>query len=145
MKDPGFFDQRLDDGRPALLAVILTLLATVAPAGAQSGTATASSDINGRPGWVLENGAIRVGLLRGGGHIAELRMISANPRLSINPMFVPAPRSASERSGPGYMGHLVCFPHYGPASAEERAQGLSGHGEAGSVEWRETRPARASS
>ena len=23
------------------------------------------------------------------------------------------------------MGHLVCFPHYGPASAEERAQGLA--------------------
>ena len=34
-----------------------------------------------------------------------------------------------------------CFPHYGPASAEEREQGLRGHGEAGSVEWRETRPA----
>ena len=37
------------------------------------------------------------------------------------------------------MGHLVCFPHYGPASADERAQGLRGHGEAGSVEWQQTR------
>ena len=41
--------------------------------------------------------------------------------------------------GNGYMGHLVCFPHYGPASADERAQGLRGHGEAGSVEWQQTR------
>ena len=38
------------------------------------------------------------------------------------------------------MGHLVCFPYYGPASAEERAQGLGGHGEAGAVEWQQTRP-----
>ena len=48
-------------------------------------------------------------------------------------MFIPA-------AGDGYMGHLVCFPHYGPASADERAQGLRGHGEAGSVEWQQTRP-----
>lgn len=88
--------------------------------------------IHGRPGWVLENGAIRVALLRGGGHIAEVRLLSGNPRLAINPLFIPA--------GNGYMGHLVCFPHYGPPSAEEREQGLRGHGEAGSVDWRQTRP-----
>lgn len=99
---------------------------------AQTPTVREESDIHGRPGWVLENGTIRIGLLRGGGHIADVRLVSSNPRLSINPMFIPA--------GDGYMGHLVCFPHYGPASAEERAQGLRGHGEAGSVEWHETRP-----
>ncbi len=81
------------------------------------------ANIHGRPGWVIENGRIRVALLRGGGHIAEVRLVSSNPKLSINPMFVP--------DGNGYMGHMVCFPHYGPASAEEREQGLRGHGEAG--------------
>ena len=89
-------------------------------------------EIHGRQGWFLENGNIRVALLRNGGHIAEVSLLSNNPQLAINPMYVP--------SGGGYMGHMVCFPHYGPASAEERQNGLRGHGEAGSVEWRQTRP-----
>jgi len=114
----------------AWLAIAL-FVASVATA--QTPTVREEPNIYGRPGWVLENGNMRVGLLRGGGHIAEVRLISGNPRLSINPMFIPA-------AGDGYMGHLVCFPHYGPASADERAQGLRGHGEAGSVEWQQTRP-----
>jgi hypothetical protein len=109
---------------------------------AQAPTVREDQNIYGRPGWVLENGRIRVGLLRGGGHIAEVRLLSSNPRLSINPMFVPTPRPGSGQAGDGYMGHLVCFPHYGPASADERAHGLLGHGEAGSVEWRQTRPSQ---
>ncbi len=109
------------------------------PVFGQAPTVREEARIYGRPGWVLENGTIRVGLLRGGGHIAEVRLLSANPRLSINPMFIPPARPGSGQEGNGYMGHLVCFPHYGPASAEERAQGLRGHGEAGSVEWRQTR------
>ena len=108
----------------------MSLGATVASA--QTPSVREEPNIGGRRGWVLDNGTIRVGLLRGGGHIAEVRLISADPRLSINPMFVPA--------GDGYAGHLVCFPYYGPASADERAQGLPGHGEAGSVEWQQTRP-----
>jgi hypothetical protein len=119
-----------------LLPAAVTLAAAVASA--QTPAIREESNIHGRPGWVLENGTMRVGVLRGGGHIAELRLISTNPRLSINPLFIPAPRPGA--SGGGYMGHLVCFPYYGPASAEERAQGLSGHGEAGSVEWQQTRP-----
>lgn len=114
---------------PALFALTL-LIATAASA--QTLTIREEPNIYGRPGWMLENGRIRVGLLRGGGHIAEVRLISGNPRLSINPLFIP--------EGNGYMGHLVCFPHYGPASADERAQGLRGHGEAGSVDWQQTRP-----
>jgi hypothetical protein len=119
--------------KPAVkaLAVALVLLGAPAVASAQTPSVREEANIYGRPGWVLENGKIRVELLRGGGHIAALRLVSTDPRLSINPMFVPA--------GEGYMGHLVCFPHYGPASAEERAQGLNGHGEAGSVDWQQTR------
>jgi hypothetical protein len=114
----------------AASTVVLTLFGT-SLVSAQTPTAREEPNIYGRQGWVLENGKIRVGLLRGGGHIAEVRLVSTNPRLSINPLFIP--------DGNGYMGHLVCFPHYGPASAEERAQGLRGHGEAGSVEWAQTR------
>ena len=87
---------------------------------------------DGRPGWVLENGKIRVGLLRGGGHIAEVRLVIRQPAAVDQPDVHPrwqrlhgAPRVLSAlRSG----------------VADERAQGLSGHGEAGSVEWQQTRP-----
>jgi len=116
--------------RIGLAVVIVTMVAEAAFA--QTPTVREESNVYGRPGWVLENGAVRVSLLRGGGHIAEFRFVSSNRRLSINPLYVPA--------NDGYMGHLVCFPHYGPASAEERAQGLRGHGEAGSVDWQQTRP-----
>ena len=36
----------------------------------------------------------------------------------------------------GYMGHLLCFPIYGPPSAEEGRAGLGNHGEAPIVRWR---------
>jgi hypothetical protein len=115
-----------------LLIGLLVNVFAVAPAFAQAPAVREEANIYGRPGWVLENGRIRVALLRGGGHIAEVRFLSANPKLATNPMFIPQSN--------GYMGHLVCFPHYGPASPEERAQGLRGHGEAGSVDWQQTRP-----
>ena len=116
-----------------MIAALLTIVVLAASiASAQTPTIREESNLYGRAGWVLENGTIRVGLLRGGGHIAEVRLLSSNPRLSINPLFVP--------EGGGYMGHLVCFPYYGPASSDERAQGLRGHGEAGSVDWQQTRP-----
>jgi hypothetical protein len=113
----------------ALFAVLVMLGRSLAFA--QAPTVREDKQIYGRPGWILETGTLRVAVLRGGGHVAEVRLLSNNPRLSINPMFIP--------SGNGYMGHLVCFPHFGPASAEEREQGLRGHGEAGSVDWQQTR------
>jgi hypothetical protein len=123
-----------------IAALVATAALGATPAFAQTSSVREDSNIYGRPGWVLENEVMRVALLRGGGHIADVRLVSTNPRLSMNPMFIPTPRPGSGQAGNGYMGHLVCFPHYGPASVEERAQGLSGHGEAGSVEWRQTRP-----
>jgi hypothetical protein len=83
-------------------------------------------------GWTIESDMLRLTLLRLGGHISEIRVRREGPAYSINPLFAPG--------GTGYSGHLVCFPYYGPASAEERQHGLRGHGEAGVVEWRETRP-----
>lgn len=112
--------------------------------------------VYGRQAWVLENGEMRVALLRGGGHIAEVRLRSDDPKKNINPMRVPhyptiepyeydpARHDAVYGDDPhrwlsaGYMGHLLCFPFYGPPSSpEEIRAGLGNHGEAPIVEWRE--------
>ena len=45
----------------------------------------------------------------------------------------------------GYVGHPACFPSYGPPSPDERQAGLTGHGEAQTVEWRELAPPAVSS
>ncbi len=114
--------------------------------------------VNGREAYVLENGLIRVAALRGGGHLAEIRLISSDPKKNINPMRVPHyptidphtydPTSHDAVYGDsphrwlssGYMGHLLCFPFYGPPSSEEEVKaGLGNHGEAPIVEWKRTR------
>lgn len=122
--------------------------------GAQT-PAISEEKVYGRPAWVLTNGLIRVALLSGGGHIAEVRQTTGDPRRDINPMRVPHyptidPQNysankhgqtygadAHSRLSAGYLGHLLCFPFYGPVSSPEEAkQGLGNHGEAPVVEWR---------
>jgi catechol 2,3-dioxygenase-like lactoylglutathione lyase family enzyme len=108
----------------------------------------------GRHAWVLSNGWMRVSLLAGGGHIAEARLLSGDPKRDVNPMRVPhyqtiepylydPARDAAvfgtdthARLSAGYMGHLLCFPMYGPPSPEEAGAGLGNHGEAVTVEWK---------
>lgn len=104
---------------------------------------------------MLDNGLIRVALLRGGGHIAEVRLLTKDPKTNVNPMRVPhyptiepyeydpAKHDALYGSDPhrwlssGYMGHLLCFPSYGPPSSPEEVKaGLGNHGEAPIVEWK---------
>lgn len=111
--------------------------------------------IHGRVAWVLDNGVIRVAVLRGGGHIAEVRFVSSDPKTNLNPMRVPhyptidphtydpAKHDALYGDGShrwlssGYMGHLLCFPFYGPPSSEDEVKArLGNHGEAPVVEWR---------
>ncbi|MBK5290986.1 MAG: hypothetical protein JJE04_04725 [Acidobacteriia bacterium] len=135
----------------------LLLFAAVWPSCAQ--TLTVKEEVfQNRAAWVLDNGLIRVSLLRGGGHIAEVRLISSDPVKNINPMRVPHyptiepyqydpakhdaiyGDSPHRRLSSGYMGHLLCFPFYGPASSEEEIRaGLGNHGEAPIVEWRKTK------
>lgn len=122
---------------------------------AQSLTITEEKVYN-RPAWVLSNGVIRVAILPGGGHIAEVRYISGDPKKDVNPMrvphyptidpdtFVDSKHNAIYGSDPhrwlssGYMGHLLCFPFYGPPSSKaEIAAGLGNHGEAPIVRWKE--------
>lgn len=112
---------------------------------------------HGRRAWVLSNGWMRVSLLAGGGHIAEVRLISDDPKKNLNPMRVPhyptiepheydpARHDAVYGDTPhkwlssGYMGHLLCFPIYGAPSEDEARAGLGNHGEAPIVEWRKTK------
>lgn len=110
---------------------------------------------HGRAGWALSNGLIRVTVLAGGGHIAEVRQTTGDARRDINPMRVPHYPTIDPQTyrdavhnrlygddphrwlSSGYMGHLLCFPAYGPpSSAEEIAAGLGNHGEAPISEWR---------
>jgi hypothetical protein len=114
----------------------------------------AEEKVYGREAWILSNGLIRVALLKGGGHIAEVRQTTGDPKRDINPMRVPHYKTidpqlynpskhgatygtdAQARLSSGYMGHLLCFPYYGPvSSADEAKQGLGNHGEAPVVEW----------
>ena len=111
--------------------------------------------VYGRDAWVMSNGLIRVSLLKGGGHIAEVRQTTGDPKRDINPMRVPHyptidPQNYNPakhaglygtdphaRLSSGYLGHLLCFPFYGPVSSPEEAKrGLGNHGEAPVVEWR---------
>ena len=110
--------------------------------------------LHGRDAYILDNGLFRIAALRGGGHLAEIRLISNDPHKSINPMRVPhyatidphtydpSKHDALYGSDPhrwlssGYMGHLLCFPFYGPPSTDEAEAGLGNHGEAPIVEWR---------
>src|ERR1043166_5331648 len=115
--------------------VWLVFPAYAALAFAQSVPAVSEETFRGQPAWALSNGLVRVTVMPQGGHLAEMRLISADPKVALNPMLTP-PGDEKPR---GYMGHLLCFPIYGPASPEERAAGLTGPGEAGQVEWKKTK------
>lgn len=111
--------------------------------------------VHGRKAYVLENGKIRVSALRGGGHLAEIRFKTGDPKRDINPMRVPhyptiepyeyQPRRHDAVYGSdssrwlmsGYMGHLLCFPTFGASSPEEARNNVGDHGEAPIVEWKQ--------
>ena len=113
--------------------------------------------LHGRKAMVMENGVIRVSALSGGGHIAEVRFVSGGADRTVNPMrvphyptiepqeYVPAKHDAIYGDDPhrwissGYMGHMLCFPAFGPPSSEEEIRnGFGNHGEAPIVEWKQT-------
>jgi hypothetical protein len=110
--------------------------------------------LHGRRVFVLENNQVRVSTLPGGGYIGEIRFKSEDPKKRVNPMrvphyptidpftFDPAKHEVVYGQGgqrlvmAGYMGHYLCFPYFGPSSEAELENGLGGHGEALSVEWK---------
>ena len=91
----------------------------------------------------LETKALRVTVLRGGGHIAEI----LHKKAGVNPLWIP-PWSSIEPSRydavldpqygldvdakllSGIMGHSLCLDIFGPPSGEELGHGVGVHGEA---------------
>ncbi len=111
--------------------------------------------LHGRRAFVLENDRMRVSTLPGGGFIGEIRFKSADPKMSVNPMRVPHYQTIDpytydvakhgaiygtdmqRRLMSGYMGHFLCFPHFGASSKAEFANDYGQHGEALAVEWKQ--------
>jgi hypothetical protein len=97
----------------------------------------------GRRAASIDNGTLRVTVLEGGGHIAEVRDLASG----INPLWTPdwpsiEPWEYDAAKHPEYgggadasllsgiMGHNLCLDFFGGPSAEEAAAGLPAHGEA---------------
>jgi hypothetical protein len=96
----------------------------------------------GRRAVTIENGDLRVTVLREGGHIAEIFDKAAG----VNPLWTP-PWPTMEPSAytrahaavygdgsdarllAGIMGHNICLDLFGPPSADDAALGLAAHGE----------------
>ncbi len=97
----------------------------------------------GREGVSLEDDRLRLTVLAGGGHIAEI----LDKRTGLNPLWTPSWPSidpwtldrageSAYGAGPearllaGIMGHNICLDIFGGPSPEEAAAGLTVHGEA---------------
>jgi hypothetical protein len=111
---------------------------------------------HGRKAYLLENGAVRLITLTGGGHIAEFRFVDASPFSHLNPLWVPPwktmePYNYREKLHSrsygsllegkllsGIAGHNICLDYFGPPTQAETKQGLSQHGEAPMLKWRKT-------
>ena len=100
----------------------------------------------GRRAFSIENQRVRVTVLEGGGHVAEIREQASG----VNPLWTPPWPSidpttydvalhpeygddAESKLLSGIMGHSLCLDHFGGVSREEAAAGLTVHGE-GAVE-----------
>jgi hypothetical protein len=108
-----------------------------------------STRFHGRRAAAIENEHVRVTVLEGGGHIAEV----FDKRAGVSPLWVPpwpsiepsayiaATDTTYGASGEslllaGIMGHNLCLDIFGGPSAEEQAAGLSPHGEASIATYR---------
>jgi hypothetical protein len=96
-----------------------------------------------REGWRVENELLRVTVLRGGGHIAEM----LDKKSDVSPLWIPPwpsidpseyhperdtsyGRNNESKLLAGIIGHNLCLDTFGPPSAEQLHAGISGHGEA---------------
>jgi hypothetical protein len=96
----------------------------------------------------IENSALRVTVLEGGGHIAEV----LDKRTGVSPLWIPPwpsiepaafdpqtnveyGRNAEARLLAGIMGHNLCLDIFGGPSPEEEAAGLHPHGEASVAQY----------
>jgi hypothetical protein len=102
---------------------------SVATALAQRGPQTATFE--GQPALTLSNDKLQMTITLQGSAIASL--ILTDDAEKLNPLWNPmrlARELGHESPFNGTLGHFVCVDGFGPVSAEERAAGLPGHGEA---------------
>src|SRR3954462_12381477 len=112
------------------------------------GPAMFPTTYRGRRAAILENDALRVTVLREGGHIAEI----FDKRTGVNPLWTPPwpsiePSTYDPARHPEYgegidarllagiMGHNLCLDVFGAPSAEEFAAGVGVHGESSVVAY----------
>ena len=89
-----------------------------------------------RPAFVLSNDKVALTVITEGGAMAQI--VLAEDKEKINPLWNPywiARQAGLSRPASFARGHFVCIDGFGPVSAEERAAGLTGHGEAYTLPW----------
>jgi hypothetical protein len=107
-----------------------------------------STLFRGRRAASIENANVRVTVVEGGGHIAEV----FDKKTGVNPLWIPPwpsidpakyvaaddhtyGRSGESQLLAGIMGHNLCLDIFGGPSAEEQEAGLQPHGEASVVPY----------
>jgi hypothetical protein len=88
------------------------------------------------PSTVLSNDRIQLTVIPEGGAMVDLLLLG--DREKINPLWNPysIAREAKLNRPIGFArGHFICVDGFGPVSAEERAAGLTNHGEAYTLPW----------
>jgi hypothetical protein len=107
-----------------------------------------SQTFRGRRAASIENSALRLTVVEGGGHIAEV----LDKQAGVSPLWIPPwpsiepasfnPRTDTTYGGnaearllAGIMGHNLCLDIFGGPSAEEEAAGLHPHGEASIAQY----------
>ena len=154
LKAAGALRGHVDDGpaeghcgvalMPFLSVVFVVLLGALSVYGAEM-------KFHDRSAWRLENEQLRVTVLEGGGHVAEIVLKDSGGGESINPLWVPKWPSIEpwefsfEEHGDTYgrssesallasiMGHNLCFDFWGGPSQTEFVAGLAFHGDASLV------------
>lgn len=99
----------------------------------------------GRKGWELDNGALKLVMLQGGGHLASLTHGECE---GVNPFWAPTWKSIEpwayrpadaaryeSRLLASICGHNLCLGWFGGPSDDEAKAGMNGHGEAPVARW----------
>jgi hypothetical protein len=113
-------------------AVVLSLALTCAALA--QGNKTVWEEV---PALLLSNDRIQLTVLTEGGAMAQLLL--AGEQEKINPLWNPywiSREAKLNRPTSLARGHFVCVDGFGPVSAEERAAGLTNHGEAYTLSWK---------
>lgn len=110
------------------------------------------SSWKGREAIRLSNGVAEMVVLAGGGHLASFRLLEVSAAQAVNGLWesgwATVEPNAEEELPPiygtedvrrflaSYTGHALCLDYFGDASPEQRAAGLSLHGEAAICRWK---------